>query len=227
VTDGTRVAFYGGSSSDGRPLARGQLFNLSLFAWEWMGTANAPALTEGTLALAAASSLWLLGGEDESGSVRQLAARFDLTDNQWTTLEAGPAPRSHVFGAWDGEHLYVWGGTTTEGVTNTGHVYVGSWLPMNAPNLPEGRTSEPGRFGWGFAIRTDEVAFLGGADAAGQVRHDGLRYVRGSESWYPIPPWPSGEDHRDGVGIWVKNQFILFGGRTGERLTLTGERYRP
>ncbi len=227
ATDGVRTAFYGGTSPEGRPVPGGEVFNGASFSWEWMSSWGAPTITEGTLAISAASDLWIFGGRDAAGAVRPLASRFDLTNNTWTMLESGLVPRSHAFGAWDGEHLYIWGGNTADGVTNEGLRYAQGWMPMPAAQPPEGRTSEPGRFGWGFAIRPDEVAFLGGIDASGQVRHDGVRYVRKSESWYTIPPWPSGEDHRDGIGLWVKNQFILFGGRTGDRLTLTGERYRP
>jgi N-acetylneuraminic acid mutarotase len=227
VTDGTRVVFWGGSDAKFGRLTSGEIYNVATRAWEWMNSLDALSAVYGEAVTSAESSIFVYGGAVDSGTWTDCAYRFDLSRNQWTALGRGPSARANSFGIWDGSHLYVWGGHDAQGSRNDGRLYARSWINMDTAAPPAGRWADQGKSGWASALGTDDVVFFGGYDSRGELHKDGVRYVRATSEWMKTDPWPSGEDHLGAVAVWVNDEFVLFGGRSGNGPTATGERWKP
>ena len=56
---------------------------------------------------------------------------------------------------------------------------------------------------------------------------DGATYTVQSGEWSAIQSWPSAETHEYGIGVWTGDEFVVWGGRTQNVSTLTGERWAP
>ena len=72
--------------------------------------------------------------------------------------------------------------------------------------------------------------FLGGEDINGAALTDGGRYdssISSAPSWTPIPGWPSGEAHSYGAAVYAGGAVLVWGGRHGNVVTTTGERWAP
>jgi N-acetylneuraminic acid mutarotase len=227
ATDGTRAIFWGGYNSEAKSLAGGEIYNTAANAWEWMSVSGLPNRTMGETIITSDGAIWVYGGLVDGGGATDSAHRYDMKSNQWTALGPGPSARWGSFGAFDGSHVYLWGGRDENSVYNDGRVFARSWIDLESSNAPVGRWADRNGTGWSAALGMDDVVFFGGHEITGKVLKDGLRYQRASRSWSSVPHWPSDEEHLGAVGIWTGNEFIVFGGRNGAKLSAIGERFRP
>ena len=71
--------------------------------------------------------------------------------------------------------------------------------------------------------------FVGGADLLSNYMTDAALLDAASNTWAPVPAWPSGAYHLFGVAVWSGEELVLWGGRPDSGLAPTsqGERFRP
>ncbi len=120
ATDGTRAVFFGGFDSSFDTVSNGSLFNLLTGSWEWMSSDSSPGPASAATVVGTSNGLFVYGGELNGSGNTDHASTYDLGQNKWTAVPNGPSPRSGSFGAWDGSHVYVWGGIDGTGALNDG-----------------------------------------------------------------------------------------------------------
>jgi hypothetical protein len=232
---GNAVVVAGGLTT-GRGAASGvDQYDLTGGAWQQVSSLNGPGPLLYATWVFSDQELLVYGGLINMTRTNS-AFLYSLPNSSWTPLLPGPTARSGAFGAWDGSKFYIWGGQDSA-VRNDGSTFDGqNWVAMPSPPPPvgvwppppgsPGRRVLPRQSGWAFALNTDDVVFLGGADTAGNFLKDGRRYQQ-SNGWSEVPAWPSGETHSWGVAALVGGEVILWGGHESGGVTSTGERYRP
>jgi N-acetylneuraminic acid mutarotase len=76
------------------------------------------------LTAAAKSQLVIFGGDLGGSTILDKGWSLDLVGNTWSPLATpGPAPRTHHTAVANGATMFVWGGDTPSGPTNTGAIY--------------------------------------------------------------------------------------------------------
>jgi len=227
--DGTRAVFYGGQNAMLLTVPAADRFDLKTWS---TSTNNGDPGQLGFPAIAFDGSVMYLQG-GVIGSTRQdkVFAYTSSTDT-WASLPKGPSTRTGAFGAWDGSHFVVWGGQSDEGLLADGKTLSGSeWSDMKAPSTLGARRIGFRRSGWAFQVKPGEVAIVGGqtsiSGSSDTLATDGAIYAVQSGQWTAIASWPSGETHEHGVGVWTGEEFVVWGGRTQNVATLTGERWAP
>ena len=86
--------------------------------------------------------------------------------------------------------------------------------------------------GWVARTTSGNLLLLGGFDPNvakndAATRKDGAVYNSTTNTWAPVPAWPSGHAHRYGAGVWMGTEFFLWGGEHGGVPTASGERLLP
>lgn len=226
--DGTRAIFYGGSTVGSAVVPGADRFDLS--RWSTSTTSGDP----GSLAFSATAvdgTVMYLQGGVISGTRQDKVFAYTSSTDTWAGLSKSISPRTGGFGAWDGSHFVVWGGQDDAGMLADGKMLSGStWSDMTATELSPRRVGFR-RSGWAFQVKPGVVAMIGGQTAAIGSREtlatDGATYTVSSGEWARIPSWPSEEAHEYGIGVWTGEEFVIWGGRSQNVSTLTGERWAP
>lgn len=227
--DGTRAFFWGGQNAMGAGIAGADRFDLT--NWSTSSTMGDP----GSLAVPGVAfdgtTLYLMGGQ-LNGMRQDRVFAYSSTANIWTQLpKSGLSVRSSVFGAWDGTHFVVWGGRDDNGPLKDGRYLSGNtWTAVSALGAPSARMLAFRRSGWTFQISPGLIALVAGQVSTSQaatLTTDGATYNVALSQWTGIPGWGSGEAHEYGMGVWTGSEFVVWGGRNGNTVTLTGDRWAP
>jgi hypothetical protein len=203
--------------------------------WTIVTATYGSTLPERTIDSAWASTTndaFLFGGRVNGMTKTNRGYLFSFLSGAFTTLVAGPTARWAAFAVSDGTAYYVWGGCNETTTMNDGYRYSstgsgGPWTAVSTVAAPSARWAPSRDTGWAFAFGTDDIAIIGGKDATGVPLTDGGRFNRATNTWTAIPNWLSREAHEFGVAALLDNEIFLWGGRDGDAITATGERYLP
>jgi N-acetylneuraminic acid mutarotase len=223
------VMTWGGYSASGSSLSGGERFSYNGEAWSPFAVGPGTPMRTSELAWASGDNGALLFGGRVEGNATGMGFLFNPDSGQWMGLSwNGPSPRYGAFSAWDGASFYVWGGRDEEQVLQNGYTFDrDGWAPMGGASPLGARYALNRRTGFAFANGTEDILFLGGLDESGRPLTDGARYRASAGGWSSIPAWISKENHEYGVFSLVNGELIVWGGKNGDVLTVTGERYRP
>ena len=224
--DGARAIFWGGTAMNNLPIAGADHFDLT--TW----TASSKTGDPGQLLAPAVGfdgSIVYFQGGLFNGSMRQdkVFSYTTKTDN-WSALSKSLSARSSAFGVWDGSHFVVWGGRDDAALRNDGKYMSGStWVPMGAIAAPSARMLSARRGGWAFAVHAGMIAIVGGEislSGGGTMSANGATYDVAGNTWTPILDWPTSEAHDYGMGVWTGDEFVIWSGVDGNKVTATGQR---
>jgi hypothetical protein len=223
------VMTWGGYSASGSALAGGERFSYN--GQSWTAFAPAPGMPARVSEPAWASGengAFLFGGRAD-GDSSAAGYAFVPESGQWMGLPwGGPSARYGAFSAWDGSMFFVWGGRDEVQVLRNGFAFDrNGWSAMDGSSPLGARYAQLRRTGFAFANGAKDILFIGGLDESGRILTDGARYRGGDGGWSSIPAWTSKESHEYGVFSLVNGELLVWGGKNGDSLTVTGERYRP
>ncbi|HET7541966.1 MAG TPA: hypothetical protein VFK05_18965 [Polyangiaceae bacterium] len=227
--DGTRAVFFGGLNAVPAVVPGADRFDLK--AWSISTTKGDPGLL-GFSAIAVDGSMMYVQGGVINGARQDKVLAYTSSTDEWATLTTGPSARTGAFGAWDGTQFLVWGGEDDVGLLADGQTMSGTrWSEMSEPSVLSARRIAFRRSGWAFSLQPGVVALIGGqtslSGSSDPLATDGASYDVERGEWTAIRSWPSLESHEYGVGVWTGEEFVIWGGRTQNVATLTGERWAP
>ncbi|HYP78415.1 MAG TPA: hypothetical protein VER12_20725 [Polyangiaceae bacterium] len=227
--DGTRAVFFGGQGGMMTVVPGADRFDLK--GWSTSMAMGDPGLL-GFPAIAFDGSVMYLQGGVIMGMRQDKVFAYTSSTDTWSSLSKSLSPRTGAFGAWDGSAFVVWGGEDDMGMRADGKTMTGTrWSEMTEPSTLSPRRIAFRRSGWAFQVEPGVVGIIGGQTSTlgtGSVlATDGATYAVQSGEWTEIPSWPSLESHEYGIGVWTGKEFVLWGGRTQNLPTLTGERWTP
>ena len=237
VTNDRYSAFWGGWGLNFALLSGAE--RLDLQTSSWAPATSAPGADPGVLDSPAwaftGQYLYLYGGRVNSTTKTNQGRVYDLVANSWSNLTSpttGPTARWGAFGVWDGASFYVWAGKDESVARSDGAAFNGStWTTMSATGAPTVRWAPARQTGWSFARAVGDLLFIGGQDASGKCLTNGGRYIANggvtAGNWTAIPNWTSGEDHLWGASVHVGGTVLVWGGRNGNAVTATGDRWAP
>jgi N-acetylneuraminic acid mutarotase len=105
----------------------------------------------------------------------------------WSKITSigAPSPRSHHVAVWTGSKMFVWGGSTAGGPTNSGGVYdpgTDSWSAVSVVDAPSPRSDATAVWDPVESV----VIVWGGLGPAGVELGTGAMYHPGSDTWTPM-----------------------------------------
>ena len=152
----------------------------------WIALTNKPTAVSDASAIVLHGSIYMPGGEDASGKVRDILEIYDPRDQRWEAGVALPKPRSrYALVVWEGR-LYVIGGW--DGTTICSEVYIydpqaKAWA--EGPPLPSPRQSA------GAVTAAGRIYVIGGSDSSGPLRESiRLDPTEVEGRWGVIAPLP-------------------------------------
>ena len=230
--DGTHAVFFGGLNATPAVVIGADRFDLE--KWSVSTVTGDPGLLGFSAIGFDGTVMYLQGGVIGSTRQDKVYAYTSSTD-KWATLSQSLSARTGAFGAWDGTRFVVWGGQDDLGLRDDGKMMSGtSWSDMSSSGAPSARRIGFRRSGWAFQVSSGVIAVLGGqtsisgtSTTSGTLASNGATYAAESGAWSAIPNWPSGEPHEYGIGVWTGEEFVIWGGRSQNVSTLTGERWAP
>lgn len=191
---------------------------------EWKTAASMPTARTGTAAVVFGDYIYVLGGEDHTGSVTDVVARFEPSSGSWQTeTEKLRRPRKNAAATvWDGMMVVAGGRDSDNEVTRTVEFF----------NNSEQRWRQFGelvvaREGAQLIVSGDELYIAGGSDQNGQILNSVESYDPVSKEWKIDSDWTL-DAARAGFAMGVVNDslFALGGFDTFGPVT-TVERYVP
>lgn len=233
VWTGSRVLFYGGTTSSDQPVLSVALYDPVKDAWSLGDTSShtAPSpLLYPTVAWTG-SVLLVVNGQGHNGKSTSALTSYDPSSNIWTSGPNGPSARYGAFGTWLGTGLLDWAGNSSS-QSNDGELYdplPNKWTSLQSSNAPASRWAAVPETGWTTRPSEGVALVLGGLGfTSGSFYTDGAVYDSGSSTWTQVPSSPSGEAHLWGAGVWTGSEFAIWGGEPAPSAapTTTGERYR-
>ncbi len=164
--------------------------------------------------------LWVIGGEDATGSARADVWLFDLNDNEWTAGEALPVPLANLAATTLGQSIYVAGGSQNSLATNAEPVLSDQFLRFD---LSEGRWATVNRLPYpvaGAALVADgESLYLVGGWDGRSMRNEIWRYSPSAggagNAWQLVGQLSKGRAFL-GAEV-VGGEIYVAGGYDGER----------
>jgi len=231
VWTGSRALFWGGWDHTGAPVASSTFYDPTL-GWSAASTVSEPsARTEVTWG-ASTTDLYLFGGLLSGITKTDELFGESLQSGDWSVLLKGPSARYGAFGGWDGASFVVWGGRDEVNAKGDGKIFNGtSWTDLpGSGGAVSPRWMSRRRAGWSASVGQGRSLFVGGLTTNPEtILDDGvlLDFSGGSAAWKSVPAWPSGERHEWGVGVATGLELFVWGGQSGNILTLKGERYLP
>ena len=117
--------------------------------------------------------------------------------------------------------MIVWGGSTSEGYTNTGGIYnpaTDSWRPMNTDGAPSPR-------GLHTAIWTGSKMIVWGGTSP-RLFTGGI-YDPTTDSWTSTHDTQGPSPRCYHTAVWTGTEMIIWGGSADDGATNTGSLYNP
>jgi hypothetical protein len=231
---GSRVLFWGGFQKSGTPEGNAYLYDPVADAWTQTPAVNQPPKLLDAATGWSGTDFYVYGGQPDGTGSSYEAWAYDPSLNEWRVLPPGPTSRSGALGAWDGSHFVAWGGIRSNAqLMNDGRRYDptaggrGTWINTTLSGAPSARRASARQAGW--AARTSRgLLILGGLGASPtDVQRDGAIYDSTTNTFAPVPAWPSGEQRLWASAVWTGSEFVLWGGLHNGQPTATGERLQP
>ncbi len=153
----------------------------------WITLADKPTAVSDVSAVVLHGRIYIPGGEDASGHVRNILEIYDPRNQRWDAGAALPKPRSrYALVVWEGQ-LYLIGGW--DGTAIRGNVYIydpetNTWAegpPLPSPRQNAGATTASGR-----------IYVIGGSDSSGALsKNVRLDPTETDMRWGVIAPLPA------------------------------------
>jgi N-acetylneuraminic acid mutarotase len=233
---GSLAVFWGGEAK-GAALASGLRYEPPTQTWTQVSKTGAPGPRRGAAWAWTGSKLLLFGGNIDGMGATSEGFAYDPAKDQWSIMSPSnaPSPRYDAFAVWMGDasgagELLVWGGRGADDKEiASGARYnpaTDQWEAIPTQGSPSKRSAPAGRTG--FTAWTGLRALLVGGVDDPSFKTDGSSFEPASDAWVAqVPPWPGGEAHERGVGLWTGRELIVWGGRDGGSLVASGERFLP
>ncbi|PDW03898.1 Kelch repeat-containing protein [Candidatus Viridilinea mediisalina] len=178
------IYLFGGSDAQGVS-ASIERYDLTNDLWTSLG--EKPTPVQHAQAATLRGQIFLPGGEDADGQVRDILEIYDPRERQWREGPALPAPRSrYTLVAWDGQ-IYLMGGWDGSALRDEVFIFdpdANRWL--EGPTLPSPRQHA------GSIIVSGRLYLIGGEGANGPLR-ESMRLDPGDNTlrrWISIAPLP-------------------------------------
>lgn len=151
--------------------------------------------------------------------------------SHWSALPSAPEARDDPFYAWSGRALFVWGGGTNVGRSNTGFSFdpaANAWTPFGAPSA-----TFPGRVS-GVGVWSGQAFLIWGGIDGSTGFGDGARFD--GSSWSPtsdptqFPKLSAFAGRSSFAAVWADsvNKLLVWGGDNPARGQLSdGAAYDP
>ena len=212
-TDGSRPAgavdaagnFYiiGGESSGGW-LGQVQRYDPGAGTWD-NALATMPTPASNLCAGVIGGDIYIPGGYD--GTYYATLQVYHIGSNTWETIASDPLPEGRsgpACAAYDGK-LYVFGGSSSGGYTDTAWVYdpaaaIGSRWTTLAP-VPQAGA-------YGAALAVGDLIFYAGMGGSTDLANV-YAYDPAANTWTPYPDLTTA---RGGAGMWAIGDLLLVGG---------------
>lgn len=153
----------------------------------WTSLGEKPVPVQHASAVTLRGQIYLPGGEDAEGRVRDLLEIYDPRERSWSTGPPLPAPRSrYTLVAWDGQ-IYLIGGW--DGQAARAEVFI---FDPDANRWADGPTLPTARQQAGAVIANGRLYLIGGTGTAGPLR-DSVRLDPGDDAsrrWISLAPLP-------------------------------------
>ena len=229
VWTGSRMIVFGGHDPTAY-LNTGAQYDPAGNSWSAITTSGAPAVRAAHTAVWTGSEMIVWGGLTTGQVAVNTGGRYNPSSNTWSPVATAGAPSARYGHAavWTGSEMLIWGGTTN-GTTflANGARYnpsTDSWTPIANFGAPSLRAFTSFAWTgtelivWGGAFKTNETPLT----ALG----DGARYNPTTNAWTTMntditPP----SARARAVGVWIGNQFIVWGGDPNSAALATGGRY--
>ncbi|MBX0331494.1 LuxR family transcriptional regulator, partial [Oscillochloris sp. ZM17-4] len=175
----------------------------------WVSLADKPTAVSDAGAIMLQGDIYVPGGEDASGRVRDSLEIYNPRDQQWEQGSPMPAPRSrYALVAWEGR-LYVIGGWDGERARSEVFIYnpeLKAWS--------EGPSLSTPRQGAGSIAAAGRIFVIGGSNEGGALR-ESLRLDPTGEgaAWERIAPLPDQGVSQPGVVAPVETILVFDPGR--------------
>jgi N-acetylneuraminic acid mutarotase len=144
-------------------------------------------------------------------------AIYDPSQNSWgpdTSDQGQPFIRESMSHVWTDQEMLIWGGWDGGAYLQSGARYSpesDSWTDTNEADAPLGRANH-------VTLWTGKELFVWGG-CGGMVcmneYADGARYAPSSDSWLPVPTSGGLSARQQTAGVWIGNEVVIFGGRSG------------
>ncbi len=224
-----------GGAGPGTGLNTGGRYDPDTDSWSPTSFEGAPSPRAQHEAVWTGSVMVVWGGEDNDNPSLNTGGRYDPAQDAWlgpTSTANAPAARLFHTATWTGEHMLVWGGTTSlQGVNlRTGAAYDpadDTWTPMSETNAPSPRALHT-------AVWTGNLLVVWGGFENGGTTNTGGRYDPAADGWTPTYVTGAPKARAGHTAVWTGNQMIVWGGGpyqgyldTGGRLDLLTDTWTP
>src|SRR3954447_17572201 len=205
--------------------------HLTALADRWEDRATGPERRTGNTAVWTGTEMIVWGGGRQSQWLGD-GARYNLTNDTWTTLPAAGAPAGRWFhvAVWTGKEMIVWGGRASfypEAHFGNGARYnpeTDTWTPVSNVNAPSPRSQM-------MAVWTGtEMLVWGGTGDGWNELNDGARYNPETDTWTRMSLSNAPAGRFEHTAVWTGTEMIIFGGLTIHDQWVsknTGARYNP
>ncbi|EFO78912.1 regulatory protein LuxR [Oscillochloris trichoides DG-6] len=179
-----RKLYVIGGSIDGQPSAAIDRFDPENNLW--VSLSNKPTAVSHIGAAVLRGNIYVPGGIDASGQVRDILEIFDPREQRWHTGAALPGPRSnYALVAWEGQ-LYLIGGWDGTQVRSEVYIYDpqrDAW--STGPTLPSPRQDA------GATVVAGQIYVVGGSDGSVGLRESIVLEASGRQArWISMTPLP-------------------------------------
>lgn len=187
-------------------------------SWTPIPTNGAPSARTAHIAVWNGTEMVVWGGAHFGTAwccqtVHNDGARFNPTNNSWTSISASGAPlgRYNCSGVWTGDGIIVWGGTGAGADLNNGAIYTpanDTWANLPASGAPSARDTHT-------AVWTGkEMIIWGGEVPGGGTFNDGARYNPALAAWSPLTTSAAPSSRYAHTAIWTGFAMLVMGGAT-------------
>jgi hypothetical protein len=231
VWTGAEVLVWAGLNAAGAALTGAFRYDPQTDKWTTGATASEPSARSNATTGWSGSDFLVYGGKQGNTHFNQ-AYRYRPSNDAWAVLPNGPSQRFGAFGTWDGSYLVAWAGRKEGGgapaTYDDGKRFDGSvWVNLPNTGVPTARYAPHREAGFSARVANGATLMVGGRSPSTAALKDGGIYRSGTNSWSPVPAWPSGEDHLWAAWGFAGGELVVFGGSNGSATTATGERFRP
>jgi hypothetical protein len=203
----------------------------TLAANTWAAVASAGALSARSWATAVVSAgavqatsaaviIW--GGEDSTYTPLNDGAIWQPLNNpvtgSWTAVTTTNAPTGRVghSATWDSTNsrMYVWGGYTASGYTNTGAYYnpnTNTWTTMSTTNAPEARAQHNAVWTGTYLIVYGGLSYVS-STGTWTLYSDGGYYDPSNNTWGSLSNTNAPSGRYEAAAAWTGTYMLIWGG---------------
>ena len=229
VWTGTEMLIWGGRTTQGANVLRGNRYDPLTDSWRAMSAVAAPSPRSLHTAVWTGAEMLIWGGAGIN-SVEPLdsGGRYNPLSDSWSSLSSvgAPSPRYRHTAVWTGSRMVIWGGAFAfTGFLGDGGRYdpaTDTWSGVSGPSLtPRIHHSAVWTGTW--------MIVWGGESASGQtIRSDGGLYDPATDQWtFNITNLNAPVNRRLHTAVWTGSRMIIWGGNNLTQAFDDGRLYDP